>query len=366
MVFFLVSNKKTNRERKGEYPAGILTFYIRGSQISIHNSFERNANRYRLSGAGRSMDRAAPKSKIIVEAASTRLAIARKMITPPRPIRGKRSSKDPRRGHIAVFWAYFDDPRTDEEVLAMSDGPPANAPPPTPTGKRKWWKWPLRFVILALGIFFFRQTILIGFAGLLVVDEPVQAADYLLVLDGDRSEEKAAELYHQGLISQVVIFEFAPRRLERMGIIPTHGPFVVSELAKRQVPQSAIIVVPAQAKSRWDLTRSLDDWLASKPKGTRVLICCDRLDSRRLASVLDQVLRVEHRENVRILALTHRYFDETNWWQRKEGVISVFHRTFRLGYVTFIGEDKSSWREWEPDEYEAFLKSAGQPDETLP
>jgi hypothetical protein len=117
--------------------------------------------------------------------------------------------------------------------------------------------------------------------------------------------------------------------------------------------------VPSQAKRGWEATRSLDEWLATKPTGTQVLICCDRLDSRRIYSILDQVLVAENREKVKLHPLTHRYFDETNWWQRKEGVISVYHGIFRLGYLSFVGEDTTSWREWEPDGYEASLKNAG-------
>jgi hypothetical protein len=241
----------------------------------------------------------------------------------------------------------------------MSADPPANAPPLKPSAKRRWWKWPLVIVVLALLIFVFRQAILGGIVSLLVVDETVQPADYLLIMGGDRSEEKAADLYHRGIVSGVVIFEFEPGRLQRMKILPTHAAFLVKQLKKRQIPEAAIVVVPAQAKSGWDGVRALDEWLATRPKGTRVLISCERLDSRRLASVLDRTLSDEHRENVSLCPLTHRYFDESNWWHRKEGVIGVFHLTFRLGYLCLIGEDKTAWREWEPDDYEALLKSAG-------
>ena len=250
---------------------------------------------------------------------------------------------------------------------SVSDHPRANAPPlPAYSSRKKWWKWPLIIVVLALLIFLFRGAILHGIASLLVVEEPIQTADYVLIISGDRSEERAAELYHEGIVSHVVIFEFVPGRLQRMKILETHATHLENQLLKRQIPQSAIVVVPAQAKSTWDVTRSLDDWLSTRPTGTRVLVCCDRLSSRRLASIFDQVLSVEHRENTRIYPLTHRYFDETNWWQRKEGVIAVFHGAFRLGYVGLIGEDKTSWREWEPDAYEAHLKRAGEAEEILP
>jgi hypothetical protein len=229
---------------------------------------------------------------------------------------------------------------------------------PLPRAKKRWWKWLLLIVALAALLFVFRRTILTSVCACLVLDTPLLSADYLLIMGGDRSEDTAADLYHEGVVSRVVIFETVPSRLDRLKVTEPHAAFLEKQLVKRQVPKAFIEVVPAKARSSWDVMRSLDRWLATRPAGTQVLICCERLDSRRFAWQLDQVLSEEHRKNARIVPVTHRNFDESTWWQSKDGIIATFHLAHRLGYLLVVGEDRTPWQEWEPDDYEAFLTAA--------
>jgi hypothetical protein len=223
-----------------------------------------------------------------------------------------------------------------------------------------WWKSILLVVTLAL-IFVFRKAVLTGMASLLVVDDPIQQSDYLLVLGGDQVAEKAAELYQQGTISQILVIEHEPNRLQRMGVLPKDGAVLVKSLLRQDIAKSSINVVPARAKGDWDVARSLQEWLATKPTGTRVLICCGRLESRRLSWLLDQVLDREYRDAVIIHSLHNGRFDETNWWHQNDGIVNVCNSVLLLGYVGLIGEDKTAWHEWEPDDYEAaLLANVGQ------
>jgi hypothetical protein len=57
----------------------------------------------------------------------------------------------------------------------------------------------------------------------------------------------------------------------------------------------------------------------------------------------------EHR--ISWFPLRDRRYDETNWWQRKEGVLDVFNSYVSLGYVWLNGEQPSTWREWDAEEW---------------
>src|SRR5437868_4209740 len=86
---------------------------------------------------------------------------------------------------------------------------------PAPTtgrgGKRR--RWVRRFLIaliLGTALYAFRVPILQGIGGYLVVEEPSAAADYVLIMDGDRRYARAAELYHSGFAPAILLIDRRP------------------------------------------------------------------------------------------------------------------------------------------------------------
>jgi hypothetical protein len=184
----------------------------------------------------------------------------------------------------------------------------------------------------------------------LVVADTAEPADWALVLGGDRCYREASRLYHEGTIRGILLIEFAPSRLTRIGILPSKEELARRLLAKLNVPDSAIDVVRGRAASEWDEARHLGDWLAEHP-GNTLLVICPRFAGRERRWLYSQVLGTDGTANLTWYPLRDRRYDETNWWHRKEGVLDVFNSYASFGYVRFNGEQPSTWRQWDADEW---------------
>jgi hypothetical protein len=240
--------------------------------------------------------------------------------------------------------------------VAVSTVEPMSAseakPPPSGRGSRSRWRRRLVLALLLLGcLYLLRAPILRGLAGLLIVDERVTSADYIVLPDEDRFYADSAHLYHAGLAPQILLIWNHTRRLERLGIIDSFEVRAWRALKARGVPQQAVVVTHQKGFTDWDSARNLGGWLAQHPHATVTLVC-DRLGSRRLRLILDQVLEPTASQRVSVRALAAREYDESNWWQRKEGLLGFFNSVVCLGYVYCCGEGTGSWHEWDADGYE--------------
>jgi hypothetical protein len=226
-------------------------------------------------------------------------------------------------------------------------------------GKRKrrsWGRGLLVALVLGACLYGFRAPVLRSIAGYLVVDQPAATADYLLILpDADRRYDHAAQLYHAGSATSILLVERRPKRLERMGFQPTFEAMSQRELTARGVPANAITVIPGKARTDWERARCLRDWLREQPP-VRVLVLGDRFGGRKLRYILDQVLETEYASRVRLRALPDRSFDESDWWQYRGSTILMFDAYLNLAYARLCGEETEEWREWDPEEFKKSLR----------
>jgi len=232
-----------------------------------------------------------------------------------------------------------------------SDTRPLASPQAALKPRRPWLRW---LLILVLLLFLARRPILQAAGSFLVVDESESPADYVLILDADRGYEHAANLYHAGSFTGVVLIETCPNRLERTNILPTLTVLFRQQLRARRVPDQAVTVLPGEARNDWETARLLGDWLRQHP-GERVTALCHRFNSRRTRYIFDTVLGAESAPRVSLRAIPQRGFDETSWWQSKAGLLDFFDHSVGLGYVLLAGEDPE-WREWDADAYERETK----------
>lgn len=228
---------------------------------------------------------------------------------------------------------------------------------PTPRGgkrKRRGWRRALLLVVL-LGVclYWFRAPILRSVAGYLIVDDPVETVDYVLILPGvDKRYDRAAQLYQAG--SRILLQQRHPSRLEKMGIKQTFEALSERELTLRGVPHTAITLIPGDVRTDWDRARSLRAWLHQQPNA-HVAIICDRFGGRRMRHIYNEILGREDAGRIRFMSLPDRTFDETNWWRIRVAVVDVFTSYLRLGYVCLCGEEPEEGREWDPEEYQKTL-----------
>jgi hypothetical protein len=207
--------------------------------------------------------------------------------------------------------------------------------------------------LLVLCLYLFRAPILRSAAWPLITEEPPEGVEWVLILSGDQSSERAAQLFRESG-AQVLLVQGQPGRLERLGILPPRETRARIQLARQGVPEGAVVSVPSEGGTDWDAARALRGWLERRPEA-RVAALCDRFDSRRQRLVLDRILGPES-GRVRLLALPNRSHDETCWWTQKGGTLDLCNSYLRLGHAWWCGESDEPWQEWDPDSYEKGLK----------
>jgi hypothetical protein len=211
-------------------------------------------------------------------------------------------------------------------------------------------RWLVGFLVLIVAFYVFRVSLLRGAAELLVIDEPIERSDYVLLLShGDDRFEEAGRLYRDGLAPGVLFLADPPDRLERMGLFASRETVTLQELGIAGVPPSAVSVLHSPEKNDWSRARCLGDWMeAHLDAGVTVLV--PRFMSRKCRAVFTRVLGSTKSGRLRWRALTERDYDESNWWRHKEGMLDVFQGYVRCCYVELHGEDNAEWRNWDESE----------------
>jgi hypothetical protein len=141
------------------------------------------------------------------------------------------------------------------------------------------------------------------------------------------------------------------RKLLRSEVIGAVAPQAILErevLQSRGVPGSAIEIIPGHARTEWHAARLLDRWLQQHPDAT-IAILTERFHSRYFGRVLYSGLGEAERSRVHLRALPDRVYDESNWWQHKEGLLGFFNGGVRLGFAVAFGETTRPRPDWEPD-----------------
>jgi hypothetical protein len=216
--------------------------------------------------------------------------------------------------------------------------------------RRRWLRRLLFVLILAGAAYLARGPLLRGVASFLIVEDSRPEVEALVPLGGDHLYAQTAILYHNDVSKHVLLIEGPPGRLERMEIMP--DPVVVArrELAKNEVPQSAVEVLQTEKSGDWNRARGLREWLNEHPEA-HVCILCDRFSSRRTRCLFARELgglsaRVHWR------ALADRRYDERNWYQNRAGVLALFDSYLSLAHVWLYGDALGDREEWDPDTYQ--------------
>lgn len=220
-----------------------------------------------------------------------------------------------------------------------------------------WKRLFFRRRILVLGLVLallvlFHGPILRTVACWMVVEQPVQTADAVLVLGETPSFNEAARLYREGETRHVLLPEVPLGRLQKMGIIPSSVAIARQELIRLGVPNHAINILPGGPV--WDLADRVDNWLKEHPQANLALLC-NRFESRNVFYIMHKVLNQDSCARIHIQALPNPYYDESNWWRTKEGTMDLVNGLLSFGYVWFNGKDSSEWQDWDYEEYERSL-----------
>jgi hypothetical protein len=195
-------------------------------------------------------------------------------------------------------------------------------------------------------------------AGFLVVDDPLQPMDAVVVMGRSgpyRSVpfDELADWYHQRLAREVVLIEDRSSRIVEAGIVPTLETILRRELVARGVPDKALTTLVVEDGAAWNGVRSLRDWLERRPPA-RVTILCSQFEGRQSAHVVRTVLGDELAQRVRWHALPEPRFNGSNWWHSRQGIVEMCGAHVSLFHTYLFGEEESAPR-WNPDQYEQSL-----------
>lgn len=189
-------------------------------------------------------------------------------------------------------------------------------------------------VLLVVLAYAFRSQILTGIADLLVVNDPLQPADIIFVLNGDYNTRpfRASELYEQGLAPVIVIARSEMLPAEELGLAPNDTDVSIGVMKALGVPPEKIVVLPVEGgtTSTFDEAIALRQYIESHNVHSLILLT-SAFHTRRAKWIFDRELsglpvRLE------VAAVPHYGFDESDWWQSEDGLITLNNEYIKLVY----------------------------------
>jgi hypothetical protein len=202
----------------------------------------------------------------------------------------------------------------------------------------------------------FRSRVLAGLAAPLIVECPIDFAGPVVLLHQSNAfYEEAARLYRADIATKILVIEKPSTRLEQLGIYRP-GELASARLALRGIPPALQAVLPCNDRRAWSFARALQAWLIDH-SDSRLILICNRFESRRARFILDRVLAREDRDRVRVVSLKDPLFDESNWWNRKEGATALFNNYVALGYSYLNGDSGTAEADLSPGDYVSLSRS---------
>jgi len=215
--------------------------------------------------------------------------------------------------------------------------PGLNPTPASPRKKRLLWGLLVTGAVLLLLVglaYAFRAQVLTGAAGFLVVDDPLQPADLIFVLNGDYNTRpfRAGELYQQGLAPVIVIAQAESTPAEKLGLVRNDTDISVEVLEKLGVPPGKIVVlpVPGGVTSTFDEAIALRQYLEANDLHSLILVT-SAFHTRRARWVVEKEL-AGLPVRLSVAAAPYEGFDETNWWKSENGLITLNNEYIKLFY----------------------------------
>ncbi|HUG71066.1 MAG TPA: hypothetical protein VMM76_25175 [Pirellulaceae bacterium] len=221
---------------------------------------------------------------------------------------------------------------------------------------RRHWRHKYSVLLIAILLLLAAHGRILEFAATaLVCDQRLPQGDTIAIVSGDGRFDFAAQAVAEDRAQRILLFEDGFRWLVQIGALPPGHEIDQQHLVTRNVHQDQIELLAGPVTNHWDRAVRLTGWLDQHADGS-ILLLCDRFESRRVRSILDQVLPESKSERVRIVGLADRRFDETNWWQSRTGVKSFVDAMLALLHSYAVGlPPPVKSNSWDPVEYERRL-----------
>ena len=181
--------------------------------------------------------------------------------------------------------------------------------------------------VVVAGIPGIRGSILRGAGWALVVYDPVEPADVIVIpaASGDAGLIEAADLVHSGIASRVAVFveppDLADREFARRGI--PYDAMVVGPVRQlRLLGVTAVEQIPIAFRGSEAEAEVLPAWCEAR-RFRAVVVVSTTDHSRRLRRLLHRATK-HSQTRVMIRPARHSEFDPDRWWTTRSGVRTEF------------------------------------------
>jgi uncharacterized SAM-binding protein YcdF (DUF218 family) len=201
---------------------------------------------------------------------------------------------------------------------------------------RRLRRWCLRLGMLgvvALVLVVFHRPMLVHFACLFRVNDPVPSDALVLLLGGyDYRTPAVAALYRHGLAPLVLLAESG--EVVELGVNETK--ITRRSLVRLRVPKEAIHVLPGPVvHSTHDEALRLRDYAKAHPELRRITVVTASFHTARARWIFKRVLKGTGIE-VHTAAVPWRAVDEANWYMTEHGLLTYFIESFKTIYYRIV------------------------------
>src|SRR5262245_25808217 len=189
-------------------------------------------------------------------------------------------------------------------------------------------------IILPIGIWLERATLLQKAADLWVISDPVTRSDVVVVLGGgvDTRPFVAAALYKQGLVRKVLVSQVVETRSSKLLELPEHSERNRLVLQKLGVPEAAIEIFGNLNKNTKDEAVALRDW-ANRHDVSSMVIPTEIFAARRVQWIFN---REFSGSSVRLeIPAFEASYTRAGWWKTEAGMIAFQNEIMKYLYYRF-------------------------------
>jgi uncharacterized SAM-binding protein YcdF (DUF218 family) len=187
-------------------------------------------------------------------------------------------------------------------------------------------------VLLSILAYTFRTPVLRWFATSLIVEDPLQKVDALVVLSGggyDRGNE-AVKIIHAGYVNKVICTGGNPViELRVFGIDTLESDMTVANLRRLGIPDSIIETLHNGTSTKEEAEMIAQ--YCSQHQFKKIMVLSSKLHTHRVWDVFKGKLKKQGIEVIVRGAPSSR-FDELTWWQDEEGLIAVNNEWIKRFY----------------------------------
>jgi uncharacterized SAM-binding protein YcdF (DUF218 family) len=195
----------------------------------------------------------------------------------------------------------------------------------------------LLLLLLAVLACVFRSQILTGIADYLIINDKLQPADaiFLLNSDFDTRPFHAADLYKQGLAPIVVIARAENTPVVDLGLVPNDTDISVGVMERLGVPPEKIIILPfpGGTTSTFDEAAAFKQYVEEN-QVRRIILVTSAFHTRRARWIFEVTL-AGLPVTLEMAAVPYIGFDQTNWWKDETGLITLDNEYIKLVYYLF-------------------------------